>query len=155
MDMRRQCAYAIPRIKDFLHLLAGSKFFTKLDLKACYWQVELKEEDQAKTAFQVGNIGIYECNRMPFGLCNAWATFQHLMERVMGELNLKDCLIYLDNIIIFSESFDLRLDCLEAIFKRLHEQNLILKASKCDFFYIGSDIPQASHLRRGYKDQPR
>ena len=94
-------AYAIPRIEDSLHLLAGSKFFTKLDLKAGYWQVELKEEDKAKTAFQVGNIGFYECIRMLFGLCNAPATFQHLMERAMGELNLKDCLIYLDDIIIF------------------------------------------------------
>ena len=94
-------AYAIPRIEDSLHLLAGSKFFTKLDLKAGYWQVELKEEDKAKTAFQVGNIGFYECNRMLFGLCNAPATFQRLMERAMGEPNLKDCLIYLDDIIIF------------------------------------------------------
>ena len=119
-------AYAIPRIKDSLHLLAGSKFFTKLDLKAGYWQVELKEEDKAKTAFQVGNIGFYECNRMPFGLCNAPATFQRLMERAMGELNLKDCLIYLDDIIIFSESFDQHLERLEAIFKRLHEHNLKL-----------------------------
>ncbi|MCG8049378.1 MAG: reverse transcriptase family protein, partial [Candidatus Thiodiazotropha endolucinida] len=99
-------AQAIPRIEDSLHLLAGSKFFTKLDLKAGYWQVELKEEDKAKTAFQVGNIGFFECNRMPFGLCNAPATFQRLMERAMGELNLRDCLIYLDDIIIFSETFE-------------------------------------------------
>ena len=68
-------AQAIPRIEDSLHLLVGSKYFTKLDLKAGYWQVELKEENKAKTAFQVGNIGFYECNRMPFGLCNAPATF--------------------------------------------------------------------------------
>ena len=127
-------AYAIPRIEDSLHRLAGSKFFTKLDLKAGYWQVELKEEDKAKTSFQVGNIGFYECNRMPFGLCNAPATFQRLMERAMRELNLKDCLIYLDDIIIFSESFDQHLERLEAVFKRLREHNLKLKASKCEFF---------------------
>ena len=70
-----QDAYAIPRIEDSLHLLVGSRYFTKLDLKAGYWQVELKEEDKRKTAFQVGNLGFYECNRMPFGLCNAPATF--------------------------------------------------------------------------------
>ena len=110
-------AYAIPRTEDSLHLLAGSKFFTKLDLKAGYWQVELKEEDKAKTAFQVGNIGFYECSRMPFGLCNAPATFQRLMERAMGELNLKDCLIYFNDIIIFSESFDQHLERLEAVFE--------------------------------------
>ena len=95
-------AYAIPRIEDSLHLLVGSKFITKLDLKAGYWQVELKEEDKMKTEFQVGNIGFYECNRMPFGLCNAPATFQRLMERAMGDINLRDCLIYLDDIIFFS-----------------------------------------------------
>ena len=55
-------AYALPRIEDSLHLLVGSKYFTKLDLKAGYWQEELKEEDEQKTAFQVGNLGIYECN---------------------------------------------------------------------------------------------
>ena len=147
-------AYAIPRIEDSLHLLAGSKFFTKLDLKAGYWQVELKEEDKAKTAFQVGNIGFYECNRMPFGLCNAPATFQRLMERAMGELNLKDCLIYLDDIIIFSESFDQHLERLEAVFKRLHEHNLKLKASKCEFFM--SEVTYLGHVvsEEGIKTDP-
>lgn len=127
-------AYAIPRIEDSLHLLVGSNFFTKLDLKAGYWQVELKEEDKMKTAFQVGNIGFYECNRMPFGLCNAPATFQRLMERAMGDINLRDCLIYLDDIIIFSDSFEKHLDRPEAVFQRVHRYNLKLKASKCEFF---------------------
>ena len=140
-------AYAIPRIEDSLHLLVGSKFFTKLDLKAGYWQVELKEEDKAKTAFQVGNLGFYECNRMPFGLCNAPATFQRLMERAMGDINLRDCLIYLDDIIIFSDTFEAHLDRLEAVFQRLHTYNLKLKASKCEFFkkqvtYLGHVVSE-------------
>lgn len=127
-------AYAIPRIEDTLHLLAGSRHFSTLDLKAGYWQVELKEEDKCKTAFQVGTLGFYECNRMPFGLCNAPATFQRLMERCMGDLNLRECLIYLDDIIIFSETFDAHLDRLEAVFDRLRQHNLKLKPSKCEFF---------------------
>lgn len=94
-------AYAIPRVEETLHLLAGSKYFSKLDLRSGYWQVEIREEDKPKTAFQVGSLGFYEYNRMPFGLCNAPATFQRLMERCMGDLNLRDCLIYLDDIIIF------------------------------------------------------
>lgn len=84
-------AYAISRIDDSLHLLAGAKYFSTLDLKAGYWQVELKEEDKPKTAFQVGTLGFFEANHMPFGLCNAPATFQRLMERCMGDLNLRDC----------------------------------------------------------------
>ena len=97
-------AYPIPRIDDTLHSLAGSKYFISVDLKSGYWQVELKETDKSKTAFQVGSLGFYECNRMPFGLCNAPSTFQRLMERCMGDLNLRDCLRYLDDIIVFSST---------------------------------------------------
>ena len=127
-------AYAIPRVEDSLHILAGAKFFSKLDLRCGYWQVELKEDDKHKTAFQVGTLGFFEFNKMPFGLCNAPATFQRLMERCMGDMNLRDCLIYLDDIIIFSSSFEDHLDKLQAVFQRLHESNLKLKANKCEFF---------------------
>ena len=130
----RKDAYAIPRIDDSLHLLAGSKYFSKLDLKAGYWQVELREEDKPKTAFQVGSLGFFEANRMPFGLCNAPATFQRLMERCVGDLNLRDCLIYLDDIIIFSATFEEHIQRLQAVFERLQEHNLKLKPSKCELF---------------------
>lgn len=127
-------AYAIPRVDDTLHLLAGSQYFSKLDLKSGYWQVEMEEADKEKTAFQVWGIGFFECNRMPFGLCNAPATFQRLMERCMGDLNLKDCLIYLDDIIIFSKDIDSHIERLDAVFQRLSDNNLKIKPSKCQFF---------------------
>ena len=140
-------AYAIPRIDDTLHSLAGSKYFTTLDLKSGYWQVEMKEADKAKTAFQVGPLGFFECNRMPFGLCNAPATFQRLMERCMGDLNLRECLIYLDDIIIFSSTFEEHLERLNAVFKNLEVHNLKLKPSKCEFFksrvvYLGHVVSE-------------
>ena len=140
-------AYAIPRVEDSLHLLAGAKYFSKLDLRSGYWQVEIKEEDKQKTAFQVGTLGFYEFNRMPFGLCNAPATFQRLIERCMGDMNLRDCLIYLDDVIIFSSTFEEHLDRLEAVFTRLQQHNLKLKASKCEFMkskvtYLGHVVSQ-------------
>ena len=111
---------------DTLHLLAGAKYFTKLDLRRGYWQVELEESDKPKTAFQVGNLGFYEFYRMPFGLCNAPATFQRLMEHCMGELNLDQCLIYLDDVIIYSTTFEEHLHHLEAVFTRLQDHSLKL-----------------------------
>ena len=141
-------AYAIPRVDDTLQLLAGAKYFSTLDLKSGYWQVEVKEADKAKTAFQVGSLGFYECNRMPFGLCNAPATFQRLMERCMGDLNLRDCLIYLDDIIIFSTTFEEHLERLQAVFARLQDHNLKLKPVKCKLFrrkvsYLGHVVSEA------------
>ncbi len=87
----------------------------------------MKEEDKQKTAFTVGNLGFYECNRMAFGLTNAPSTFQRLMERCMGDLHLRDCLIYLDDIIIFSKTFEEQCTKLEAVFRRLQQHRLKLK----------------------------
>ena len=127
-------AYAIPRVEDTLHLLSGAKYFSKIDLRSGYWQVEIFEADKHKTAFQVGTLGFYEFNRMPFVLCNAPASLQRLMERCMGDMNLRDCLIYLDDVIIFSTTFKEHLDRLEAVFTRLQENNLKLNASKSELF---------------------
>ena len=110
-------AYAISRVEDSLHLLSGAKYFSKIDLRSGYWQVEICEADKHKTAFQVGTLGFYEFNRMPFGLFKAPASFQRLMERCMGDMNLRDCLIYLDDVIILSTTFEEHLDRLEAVFK--------------------------------------
>ena len=102
-------ALAIPCIEDSLHLLVGTKyiFFFKLDLHSGYWQVEVAEEDKCKTAFQVGTLDFFEFNQMPFGLCNEP---ERLMERSMGDMNLRHCLIYLDNIVVFSSTFEEHLE---------------------------------------------
>ena len=110
--------------------------------------MEIREEDKHKTVFQVGTLGFYEFNRIPFGLFNAPVTFQRLMEKCMGDINLRDCLIYLDDVIIFSTTFEDHLDRLEAVFTRLDENNLKLKAFKCDFFksqvtYLGHVVSDA------------
>ena len=127
-------AYALPRIEDTLDCLTGTQWFSTLDQKTGYWQVEIKEEDKCKTAFTVGPLGFYECERMPFGLTNAPATFQRLMENCLGDLHLKWCLIYLDDIVVFSATFNDHLVRLKAVFDRLREAGVLLKPSKCFFF---------------------
>ena len=97
-------AYSLPRIDETLDCLNGAQWFTSLDLKSGYWQVEMDEESKALTAFTVGPLGFYQCEYMPFGLTNAPATFQRLMESCLGDMHLKWVIIYLDDIIIFSKT---------------------------------------------------
>ena len=127
-------AYSIPRIEDTLDSLNGACIFTSLDLKSGYWQVELDDESIPWSAFTVGPLGFYECIRMPFGLTNAPAMFQKLMESCLGDLHLNWCIIYLDDIIIFSKNPDDHITQLKGVFKKLAQAGLKLKPSKCEFF---------------------
>ena len=138
-------AYTLPRIQEMFDSLAGAKWFSSLDIKSAYWQVEIEEADKEKTAFTVGPLGHYECNRMPFGLTNAPATFQRLMEQTMGDLNMQSCLIYLDDIVGFSRTFEEHLQRLEQVFQRLVDAGLKLSPEKCHLFqsqlkYLGHNI---------------
>ena len=130
----RKDAYMLPRFDDTIDVLSSAKFFSKIDLHSAYWQCEVEEEDKPKTAFSVGLLGFYEWNRMGFGLTNAPATFQRLMEKCMGDMHLKECLIFLDDILIFSSTFEEHIRRIESVFKRLDDHNLRLKPSKCEFF---------------------
>ena len=89
---------------DTMETMLGSKFFSMMDLKSGFWQVKMAEDSRPYTAFTLGSLGVYEFLRMPFGLCNAPVTFQCLMQNCLGELNLTYTLIYLNNIVVFSES---------------------------------------------------
>ena len=138
-------AYLLPWIDKTLDGLQGSQWFSSLDLKSGYWQVELDEESKPLTAFTVGPLGFYECERMPFGLTNAPATFQRLMETCLGDLNLHWCIIYLEDIVIFSKDLACHLERLEAVFPKLEVAGLKLKPSKCELFrwqlaYLGHVI---------------
>ena len=140
-------AYALPRIEETLDILNGSSWFTTLDLKSGYWQMEIAEEDKEKTAFTVGNLGFFEFNRLPFGLTNSPASFQRLMQRVVGDLHLKSCLVYLDDLVIFSKSVDEHLARLTDVLTRLGQAGLKLKPSKCQFMqrrlvYLGHVVSE-------------
>ncbi len=138
--------FPLPRIDDTLDLLAGTQYFSTLDLAAGYWQVGMNEESREKTAFATYS-GLYEFDRMPFGLCNAPATFQRLMEVVLAGLTRKSCMVYIDDILIFSKSLEGHFTHLEQVMDRLDRAGLRLKAKKCKFLrrrveYLGHVISQ-------------
>lgn len=135
-------AYALPRIEEILDSLSGNSYFTVLDAKSGYHQIEIEESHKERTAFTVGPLGFFEYNRMPFGLSNSPATYQRLMEDCLGELNLNICFIFLDDIIIFSRTYEEHLDRLQQVFDKLRTAGLKLSPKKCNFFqervrYVG------------------
>ncbi|GFW58047.1 retrovirus-related Pol polyprotein from transposon 17.6 [Trichonephila clavipes] len=143
-DVTKKDSYPLPRIDDTLDTLAGNTWFSTLDLKSEYWQVELHPDDKEKTAFTTGQ-GLWQFKVMPFGLCNAPATFEHLMETVLGGLSYEACLVYLDDIIIVGLSFEEHLKNIRRVLQKLREANLKLSPSKCHLFrrevtYLGHII---------------
>ena len=98
-------AYPIPRLDDSLDALGGSRWFSTLDLASGYWQVELDEEAQKKSAFVVRG-GLYRWRVMPFGLCGAPSTFERLMERVLAGLQWETLLVYLDDVIVCAKTVE-------------------------------------------------
>ena len=145
-SVTRKDGYPLPRIDDTLDTLYGSRWFSTLDLASGYWQVELAKEDQHKTAFCTPN-GLYEFRVMPFGLCNAPATFQRLMDLMLTRLQWSSCLVYLDDIIIMGKNFNDQLQNINLIFQRIRDAGLKLQPPKCKFFqeevtYLGHLVSQ-------------
>ena len=97
-------SHPLPRICETLGSLAGAAHYSTFDLSSGFWQVPMDKESKQYTAFTLGSMGLYECESMPFRLCNAAPTFQRLMQNCLGELNFTYCLIYLDDVKVFSET---------------------------------------------------
>ncbi|KAI9556842.1 pol polyprotein [Daphnia sinensis] len=124
--------YPLPRIEDALSRMEGSRYFSILDMQAGYWQVEVDEQDRAKTAFITAD-GLFEFKVMPFGLTNAPATFQRMMDVVLAGLKWNSCLVYLDDIVVFAPTVSQHLERLESVLQRIERAGLKLKLSKCSF----------------------
>ena len=116
--------------------MVGTARFSTMDFKSGFWQVKMAHKSQQYTSFTVGNLGFYKFTHMPFGLCNAPVTFQHLMQNTLEELNLTYCIIYLNDSIVFGCMEEEHLECLRIVFEQFHKFNLKLKPSKCSFFQL-------------------
>ncbi|KAK7906795.1 hypothetical protein WMY93_015407 [Mugilogobius chulae] len=146
-------AYALPNLEESFSALTGSKWFTVLDLKSGYYQIQMDEADKAKTAF-VTPLGFWEWNWMPQGVTNTPSTFQRLMEKCMGDLNLKEVLVFLDDIIIFSDTLEEHEKRLLRVLTRLKEFGLKLSPGKCKF--LQSSVRYLGHVvsEKGVETDP-
>ena len=146
-------AYPIPRIDDTLDALEEAKFISTLDLRSGYWQVQIDSKSQALTAF-ITHKGLFEFKVMPYGLTNAPATFQRLLDIVLAGLKWQCCLVYIDDVIIYSNTFERHLNDLKQVFEALKQANLTLKVSKCHF--CRNEIKYLGHIitKDGVKPDP-
>lgn len=136
--------YPLPNISDILDQLGASKYFTTLDLASGFHQIPMAKEDSPKTAFTTP-FGHYEYTRMPFGLKNAPAAFQRLMNSVLTGMQGIKCFVYLDDIVVYASSIQDHEQKLSAVFKQLKDANLRLQPDKCEFLrqeviYLGHVI---------------
>ena len=126
-------SHPLPHICEMLESLAGAAHFLMFNMNSGFWQVPMDEESKQYTAFTLGSMDLYKCESMPFGLCNTPPTFQRLMQNCLGKLNLTYCLIYLDDVIVFSNTPEEHLWRMHVVFD---EHGLKLKPSKCEVFKL-------------------
>ena len=149
--------FPLPRISDLLDQIGKAQFFSTLDLASGYWQVRMHSDSQQKTAFTT-SYGLFEFRVMPFGLRNAPAVFQRLMQRILTGLNPSDgpdfVSVYLDDILVFSPSLDDHLKHLGQVLERLSQAGLKLKPSKCHF--LTQQVEYLGHIitPQGIKPNP-
>ena len=145
--------FPLPNIADILDKLGKAQYFTTLDLANGFHQIEMNPADVPKTAFST-DTGHYEYKRMPFGLKNAPATFQRVMNNVLRGYQNETCLVYLDDIIIFSTSLQEHIQRLKAIFDRLRQSNFKIQLDKSEFLHKEVDYLGHKITKDGVKPNP-
>ena len=135
--------YPLPRVDETLRAFEGAACFSVMDMQSGYWQIPLKEEDYEKTAF-ITHRGLHEYVVLPFGPVNAPGYFQRMMDEVVGDLKWTSVLVYIDDLIVFSPTYERHLLDLAVVFSRLRDAGLTLKPSKCRVF--ASEVLFLGHL---------
>ena len=131
--------YPIPNVSNILDAISGGKIFGKLDLASGYWQVPVNPKHREKTAFCT-HLGLWENLRMPFGLKTAPQTFQRILNTVFADFLYKWLIIYIDDCVTWSNSFEEALDHYQKIFERASKFGVQFKPSKCSFFSTNLQI---------------
>lgn len=132
-QVTKKDAYPIPFMASILDKLRNARYLSSLDIRSAYWQVSVESGSRDKTAFTVPGRGLYQFKKMPFGLTNAPATWQRLVDKLLGAKMEPYVFVYLDDIIVISDTFDKHLELLETIFEKLVSAGLTLSADKCQF----------------------
>ena len=128
-------AYQLPRIDESLSRLGEAKIYTSIDLAWAFWQIPVLKTDRQKTAFAC-ELGLFEWRRMPFGVCNASATFQRAIARALQKIAFREgsmVMAYIDDIVIATETIEDHMDRLREVFQCLREAGFKMRVSKCDF----------------------
>ena len=148
-----QNSHPLPRIDDILASLNGAKYFTCLDLRSGYWQIPMDPASREKTAFTCF-LGLFSWSVMPFGYHGAPALFSELMNKVLQGIQHKFTISYLDDLLIYSKTWDEHMEHIQVVFDRLREAGLKLKMSKCDF--LKQEVNYLGHVvsASGVKPDP-
>jgi hypothetical protein len=137
-EVARKDAYPFPRVDDYLDELIGANFYIDLDLAYGFLQVRVREEEDHKTAFLTPN-GLMEWVTMPFGLCNAHATFQRMTNDIVRDFLHKLVIVYLDDVCVYSRTVDEHLVHLRLVLQRFEEESLKLRFKVCSFGLQGME----------------
>ena len=153
-DVTKKDSYPLPHIRDVIDKMYGARYWTTLDAASAYWSMPLAEDDKEKTAFSLPR-GKYEFNVTPFGLCNAGASYQRMMDITLSGLPTDRVLAYMDDVVIFSKTFEEHLTDIEHLFQRLRSSGVSLKLSKCVFASDKVDFLGFELSPEGIKPQAR
>lgn len=145
--------FPMPNIEDLFGKLGNCRYFSTIDLAKGFHQIEVHPDDRCKTAFSTAN-GHFEFTRMPFGLKNSPSTFQRLMNHILRDFINKICVVYLDDILIFSASLEEHILSLKKVLQRLREKNLKVQIDKCNFAELSTNYLGHIITQGGIKPDP-